>query len=160
MDLIREVVSIYDNYGYDTEVLVASIRHPLHVTEAALAGGATSIAVALVEEGVRLRDAGIEAPILVLSQPPLEDAETMATRRLTPTAYRAEFAAAVAAVTAEPVPIHIKVDTGMHRVGALPEDVPGRVGAVLDDPTLEFAGLWTHFAVAEEDRLLAGCALG
>jgi transaldolase len=38
MDVIREMVSAFDNYGFDTEVLVASIRHPLHVTEAALAG--------------------------------------------------------------------------------------------------------------------------
>jgi alanine racemase len=121
------------------------------VAEAALAGGATSLAVALVEEGVRLRDAGVEAPILVLSQPPLEDAETMVTRRLTATVYRAEFAAAVAAVAATRVPIHIKVDTGMHRVGALPQDVPELIGVVLDNPKLELAGLWTHFAVAEDD---------
>lgn len=121
------------------------------VAEAALAGGAAQLAVALVEEGVRLRDAGVEAPILVLSQPPREDAGTMVARRLTPTVYTAEFATAVAAAAAEPVPIHIKVDTGMHRVGALPEDVPGLVGAVLDDPKLEFAGMWTHFAVAEDD---------
>jgi alanine racemase len=119
--------------------------------EAALAGGATQLAVALVEEGVRLRDAGIDEPILVLSQPPLEDAETMVNRRLTPTVYRPDFAAAVSAVAAQPVPIHIKVDTGMHRVGALPGDVPGLAGAVLDDPNLELEGLWTHFAVAEDD---------
>jgi len=39
MALIREIVTVFDNYGFDTEVLVASIRHPLHVTQAALAGG-------------------------------------------------------------------------------------------------------------------------
>jgi transaldolase len=38
MDLIDEIVSIYDNYGFPTEVLVASVRHPLHVVEAALIG--------------------------------------------------------------------------------------------------------------------------
>jgi len=38
MDLLREIVTIYENYGYETEVLAASIRHPLHVVEAALAG--------------------------------------------------------------------------------------------------------------------------
>lgn len=38
MDLIREIVTIYQNYGYDTEVLVASVRHPMHVVEAALIG--------------------------------------------------------------------------------------------------------------------------
>lgn len=38
MDLIRDIVQIYDNYGYDTQVLAASIRHPMHVVESALAG--------------------------------------------------------------------------------------------------------------------------
>lgn len=119
--------------------------------EAALAGGATSLAVALVEEGVRLRDAGIDAPILVLSQPPLEDAGTMVARRLIPTVYRPDFAAAVATVANEPVPVHVKVDTGMHRVGAVPDEVADLVNLILDSPKLELAGLWTHFAVAEDD---------
>jgi transaldolase len=38
MDLIRQIVTIYQNYGYETEVLVASVRHPMHVVEAALIG--------------------------------------------------------------------------------------------------------------------------
>ncbi|MBM3308068.1 MAG: fructose-6-phosphate aldolase [Candidatus Eisenbacteria bacterium] len=38
MDVVREILTIYDNYGYDTEVIVASVRHPLHVVESALAG--------------------------------------------------------------------------------------------------------------------------
>ncbi len=121
------------------------------VAEAALAGGATSLAVALVEEGVRLRDAGIDAPILVLSEPPLDDAAIIAERRLIPTVYRTEFAAALAAAADGPIPVHIKVNTGMHRVGAQPEDVAALVAAVIKEPKLELEGLWTHFAVAEED---------
>jgi transaldolase len=38
MDVIREILAIYENYGYDTEVIVASVRHPLHVVESAVAG--------------------------------------------------------------------------------------------------------------------------
>ena len=52
--------------------------------------------------------------------------------------------------------VHIKVDTGMHRVGAAPADVPALLGAIIDDPLLRFEGLWTHFPVADgasvEDR--------
>ena len=121
------------------------------VAEAAIRGGATSLAVALVEEGVRLRDAGIEAPILVLSEPPLEDAATIVARRLIPTVYRRDFAEALSAVADGPLPVHIKVNTGMHRVGADPADIPALVQFVADDPSLEVEGLWTHFAVAEED---------
>ncbi len=121
------------------------------VAEAALAGGATSLAVALVEEGVRLRDAGIDAPILVLSEPPIEDVATIVSRRLVATAYRANFVAALAAAADGPVPVHIKVNTGMHRVGAQPEDIDSLVTAVLAEPELKLEGLWTHFAVAEAD---------
>ncbi|HJT01894.1 MAG TPA: transaldolase family protein, partial [Terriglobales bacterium] len=42
MDLVRDVVQIYKNYGYKTQVLAASLRHPLHVVEAALAGAHVS----------------------------------------------------------------------------------------------------------------------
>lgn len=121
------------------------------VAEAAIRGGASSLAVALVEEGVRLRDAGVEAPILVLSEPPFQDAATLVERRLIPTVYRQEFAAALSAAADGPVPVHIKVDTGMHRVGAQPGGIPALAEFVVADPNLELEGLWTHFAVAEED---------
>lgn len=121
------------------------------VAEAALRGGATSLAVALVEEGVRLRDAGIEAPILVLSEPPPEDAAIMIERRLIPTVYQRAFAEALSAAATGPVPVHIKVNTGMHRVGAQPGQIPALAEFVVADPNLELEGLWTHFAVAEED---------
>lgn len=119
--------------------------------EAALAGGATSLAVALVEEGVRLRDAGIEAPILLLSEPVPEDASLVVDRRLIATVYRKEFAAALAAAAAGPTSVHVMVNTGMHRVGADPSDIAELVGLIGDADHLELEGLWTHFAVAEED---------
>ena len=121
------------------------------VAEAAIAGGATSLAVALVAEAVRLRDAGIDAPILLLSEPPPEDAATIVTRRLIPTVYRAEFAHALSAAADSPLPVHVKVDTGMHRVGAEPDAIAALAETIIADPKLELEGLWTHFAVAEED---------
>jgi alanine racemase len=75
---------------------------------------------------------------------------------VTPTAYRWPFAAAVAAAAeaagAAPHAIHVKVDTGMHRVGAQPDDAVALVRRVADDPRLSLAGVWTHFAVSEEDH--------
>src|SRR4051794_41251035 len=71
------------------------------VARAALEGGATWLGVALVEEGVELRDAGIEAPILVLSEPPLDAMDEVVGRRLTPTLYtEAGVEAAAKAVAA------------------------------------------------------------
>ena len=129
------------------------------VARAALEGGATWLGVAMVEEGVELRDAGISAPVLVLSEPPLEAMGEVVARELTPTLYTGagvKAAADAAARAGRVTDVHIKVDTGMHRVGAPPEEVPATVAAVLGEPSLRFAALWTHFPVADgvtdEDR--------
>ena len=130
------------------------------VARAALEGGAAWLAVALVEEGVILRDAGIVAPVLVLSEPTPEAMAVVVERGLTPTLYTphgADAAARAAAAAATVLEVHVKVDTGMHRVGAHPADVASLVGAVDAAPSLHFAALWTHLAVADgaadEDRV-------
>ncbi len=119
--------------------------------DAALAGGATWLAVALVEEGVRLREAGIEAPILLLSEPDPGDAAEVVRWNLIPTAYRLGFVKALAAAAEERVPVHLKVDTGMHRVGCPPAEAAALAAAIDAEPKLAFDGLWTHLSVAEED---------
>lgn len=123
------------------------------VSRAALEAGATWLAVALVEEGVALREAGIGAPILLLSEPPAEAMGAVVAARLTPTLYTAPGVAAAAAEVAPgraPVGVHLKVDTGMHRVGADPGLAVGLARAVADDRGLRLEGLWTHLAVADE----------
>lgn len=119
------------------------------VAEAALEAGVERLAVALVEEGVRLREAGIEAPILVLSEPPVGDAAEMLRWGLTPSAYSVEFLEALRAAATGTVDVHVKVDTGMHRVGAPPELLPDLLAALT--PPLRLAAVWTHLAVADED---------
>ncbi len=120
------------------------------VATTALAAGATRLAVALVEEGVRLRQAGIDAPVLVLSEAAPEDSATVMRWGLTPTVYSESAIAALAAAGA--VPVHVKVDTGMHRVGAAPDDIVGLAKTVAASGTMSLEALWTHFAVAEEDH--------
>ncbi len=120
------------------------------VATTALAAGASTLAVALVEEGVRLREAGITAPILLLSEPDPGDAAELATWQLTPTVYTTRFVAALATTGARH-DVHLKVDTGLHRVGADPGDVAGLAEAVAAAPNLTLEAVWTHFAVAEED---------
>jgi alanine racemase len=118
----------------------------LPVARAALEAGATWLGVALVEEGLRLREAGIEAPILVLTEFPAGSEREALAARLTPSLYSDDGLAALAA--APGTPVHVKVDTGMRRVGrdaaGLPEFVRRAVDAGLD-----FEGLWSHFAVSE-----------
>ena len=116
-------------------------------TEAALRGGASWLAVALVSEGIRLREAGIEAPILLLAEPEERDIPALLEWKLTPTVYRASFVAALS-----DAPVHLKVDTGMHRVGADPEEALALARVISDRSDLTLQGVWTHFAVSEEDR--------
>jgi alanine racemase len=122
------------------------------VSRAALEAGATWLGVALVEEGLRLRDGGIDAPILVLTEFPRGSEKEALAAGLTPTVYTDEgvaLLAEAAATLGRPVPVHLKLDTGMHRVGLLPEHAPALCRRVLE-AGLELDGVWTHFAVAEE----------
>jgi alanine racemase len=128
---------------------------PVRVAEAALAGGATWLAVATVEEGVQLRQAGITEPVLLLSEPPPSTMGDVVSWQLTPTLYTREgVEAAAKAITmlggTSPLPVHLKVDTGMHRVGAAPDEAFELASAIARMPELELEGLCTHFAVADE----------
>lgn len=119
------------------------------VAEVAVEGGATWLAVALLEEGIRLREAGIDVPILLLSEPLASDAPVAVEWDLTPTVYSVRFVDAWADAGGQN-PIHCKLDTGMHRVGT---DVRG-MREVVDrarSRDVAIGAVWTHFAVAEVD---------
>ena len=127
---------------------------PVQAAEAALAGGATWLAVALVEEGRLLRTAGVTEPILLLSEPPPWAFPELVALDLTPTLYTLEAVDAAAKAVAdgprEPLAVHVKVDTGMHRVGAPLGTAEAIVRAVAGHRELHLQGLYTHFAVADE----------
>jgi alanine racemase len=129
----------------------------VEVARAALSAGAEGLCVALVQEGVELRQAGIDAPILVLSQQPPEQSELIVTHRLTPTLYEldrvVEFAAVVGSLGRVGYPVQVKVDTGMHRVGSTVNDAASIVAAIdADAPLLRLAGVFTHLACADEPQ--------
>jgi alanine racemase len=125
------------------------------VGRAATEAGASCLAVALVEEGARLREAGIDAPILVLSEPWPEAAESVIEYGLTPVVYTTGGIDALAKSAAahphrSPVPVHLKVDTGMHRVGCPPDRAVKLATQVSEREELDLVGVCTHFAVADE----------
>jgi alanine racemase len=126
----------------------------VQVARAALDAGATWVAVALVEEGLRLRAAGIEAPVLVLSELPADAERTALDAKLTPMLCTTQGLAGLsAAVSDTTVGVHVKVDTGMHRYGVQPEmtvDFVERVAA----SGIRLEALWTHFASSSEDEKL------
>ena len=116
------------------------------VARAALSGGAEWLAVALLEEGAVLREAGIDAPVLLLSEPPVDAAAEVARLDLRPTLYTR--AAIDAFGAGPPLPVHLKINTGMNRVGAAPQDAIGLAQRIVDRG-LELEAVWTHFAVAD-----------
>lgn len=120
---------------------------------AALRGGATRLGVAMTEEGIALRKAGIEAPVLLLSQPSSAAMADVVRYDLTPTLYSPRAISALAAAAKRrsvTVPVHVKVDTGMHRVGAEPDDAVALAVQIANTPGLELEGFYTHLAVSEE----------
>ncbi|MCB0995081.1 MAG: alanine racemase [Acidimicrobiales bacterium] len=123
------------------------------VARAAVEAGASWLAVALVEEGRQLRQAGLTVPILVLSEPRPSEMAEVVDSDLRPTVYSGEGLASIAAAAragGRVVPVHVKVDTGMRRVGAAPDDALTLVKAVDERPSLALEGLWTHCAIADE----------
>ncbi len=123
------------------------------VARAALDAGASWLAVALVEEGEVLRAAGIDVPILVLSEPPPDEAGRLLDAGLTPTVYRVDFGHAVdAAAGARGVQAraHLKADTGMGRVGAPEPRWKELLTAAAGWSHVDVEALWTHLARADE----------
>lgn len=133
-----------DAYGHGAEP----------VARAALGAGAAGLAVALTDEGVALRTAGVDAPILVLSEQPASDADTLVGAALTPTVTSAagiDAIAAAASARGATVGVHLKVDTGMHRVGVDPGEARALADRVLAaGPALHLEAVFTHLAIADE----------
>jgi alanine racemase len=122
------------------------------VARAALRGGATRLAVHRLLEGVELRQAGIQAPILVMGYIPPDGADEVIRWGLTPTVTTTEFAQALSAragAAGATVPVHVKVDTGMGRFGLMPEEVLPFVQALRALPGIHLEGLFTHFCTAD-----------
>lgn len=125
------------------------------VSGAAVEGGASSLAVACIEEGAQLRDAGRREPVLVLSEPHPDSMADVVGLDLVPTIYTPEGLAAAASAAARagrrrPLPVHLKVDTGMRRVGTTVGGAVDLALAARDLPGVTVEGLWTHLAVADE----------
>ncbi|MDR2110318.1 MAG: alanine racemase [Spirochaetaceae bacterium] len=124
----------------------------VRIAGAALSAGVRYLAVATVREGAELRDAGITAPILLLSIPLPEEIPDLVSRELIPLVGDRDFAsgAALAAERAgKRLPVHLKIDTGMGRVGCRPEEAAGLAAHVAGLKSLEYAGTATHLASAD-----------
>lgn len=125
------------------------------VSRAVLRGGADALGVALVEEGIALRQAGIGAPVLLLAPVDPGQAEDLLRWRLTPSVYSLAFLRAVAAAAegrGEEVEVHLKVDSGMGRAGFRPEQIPSLARELQRCPRIRVAGLYSNLASADDPR--------
>ncbi|MGA2112424.1 MAG: alanine racemase [Anaerolineales bacterium] len=123
------------------------------VAQAALQAGASWVGVARCSEGLELRRAGITAPILVLGATPSAEAEAAISSQLSLALYDrglGEAYARQAAALGRRVSVHIKVDTGMGRLGILPQETASFGKWALEVPELFIEGVFTHFARADE----------
>ncbi|NMR29094.1 alanine racemase [Crystallibacter degradans] len=126
------------------------------VANAALAGGATRLGTAVLEEAFALRDAGVTAPIFSWLASPGTDYAAAIRRDIELAAYGTDQLAEIvqaAEATGAPAVVHLKADTGMWRGGAAPADWPELVAAARRaeaDGLVRVVGLWSHLACADE----------
>jgi len=124
----------------------------VQVAQAALGAGATGLCVALADEAHELRQAKITAPILIVSEQPATQFEQMLRDDVVATLYN-ESTINSYAKTASDLGIvgkvHLKVDTGMHRVGAPVANAMTRCRQIKSLASLQLDGVYTHFAAAD-----------
>lgn len=122
----------------------------LETAEVALETGAELLGVALLDEALYLRKNGIRAPILVLGHCPPEYAPIAAKHSISLTVYQKDWLLQAKKVLSKPVAIHIKVDTGMGRIGVQTEEELFELLTELNlSDSFIFEGIFTHFAKAD-----------
>lgn len=123
----------------------------IQVAEAALKAGAKGLAVAFLDEALKLRRFGITVPILVLGASRPEDADLAAEHRISITVYDRNWLDLVHMENNQPLSVHIKCDTGMGRIGIKTEEELHEITDILQrSPHFTFEGIFTHFATADE----------
>ena len=122
------------------------------VARTLVSAGAERLAVATVDEGVHLRGAGIDAPVLVLWGIGPAEASTVVEEGLEPVVYDDRALDILETTRGDrPIGVHLKIDTGLGRQGASPEDAVALAARIAASPRLELAGTMSHLAVPGED---------
>ncbi|WP_298787061.1 alanine racemase [uncultured Marinococcus sp.] len=151
---IREVRKLHaENVAVMAVVKADGYGHGAAETALAAAeAGASYFGVALLEEALELRNAGIKLPILVLGRTRPQDAAVAARHDIRLTVFQEEWLKEASRYTVgESLLIHMKVDTGMGRLGLInDEDITSFLAAVTSTPSIEMEGMYTHFATADE----------
>lgn len=139
------VMAMVKSNGYGHGMAIAA--------RAALEGGASWLGVYTPQEALALRAAGFQAPILVVGWSPPTTFDDLISGGVDVSVLDADGIRAVAdAATGRTAPVHVKIDTGLHRLGALPETLESLANAVREaGDRVHVVGLFTHFASADDD---------
>jgi alanine racemase len=131
-----------DAYGHGAVPVARTLRDE----------GIRHFAVARPAEAIQLREAGLSDPILVLGAPFPDDLSVYTEHTLDMTVSSPDAAAAACrhGTPEAPLRVHAKVDTGMGRIGMSPADAPSVITQLADAPGVRLAGVWTHFATADD----------
>lgn len=126
------------------------------VARAAIEAGADMLAVAIPEEGIELREGGVDAPILVLGGIEAEAAQAVAQYDLVQTVFEQESIRALSKAGGQlgkTVHVHLKLDTGMNRIGVRTQEEAQKLTRLIDSlPGIELTGCFTHMASADEEE--------
>ncbi len=132
-----------DGYGHGSKAVARTLER----------AGASGMCVAVLEEGIELRDAGIRLPILITGGHYGRAWGEILRHDLTPVLHDAGQVEALAAevrfASAEPIAAHVKIDTGMSRLGVAPKELERLAQALAKHPEVKLDGLMTHFACAD-----------
>ena len=141
----KELMAVVKGNAYGHDIL--------EVSSVVLNNGATRLAVARLEEGIFLRKAGITVPILILGLTLKQQAELLVSYNITPTVCEYEMIEKLSESAIKEdkvVKVHLKVDTGMGRIGIFPHDILRFIKRIRALKNVEIEGIFTHFSVADE----------
>ena len=159
LDALQHNIAAFRRHMSDGTRLMASVKANAYghgaagIAREAFACGVDYLGVAFLDEALQLRREGITGPVMVLGYVPPEGLELARSQNITIALFREDILAAITMLPESPqrLKVHIKLDTGMGRLGLLPEqDWRGFIGRALAQPGIEVEGVFTHFARADE----------
>ncbi|HIW76775.1 MULTISPECIES: alanine racemase [Gordonibacter] len=158
----RNVTAIKQHVGHGVRVMAvvkadAYGHGAVRCAKTALNSGAEYLGVATVEEAIELREALVNAPVLVLSQPPISAIPLLLGYKVMPSIYEPDFAiqyAEAADAYGIRAPYHLAVNTGMNRIGVRYDQVVEFLNQVSFHRALDLVGTFTHFATADAAETL------
>ncbi len=152
-DVRVEPVVKADAYGHGAVPIALALE----------AAGADGFSVATLDEALELRAAGVRLPVLVLYPIPPEQVETAARAEIAVAAGGGALlgpvlaaAAAASEAGAPDLVVHLELETGLGRGGALPDEATAAAHAIVSAPGVRLAGVWTHLAAADDDASAGG----